>query len=146
MDDFTDQSSQASRRDKAHQWSADAQSPGNLIKEIAADLSTLVRKEIELAKSELSEVVRSKLIALGVGVMVLVLAVLLIPFVLLTIIDVLDIWLPRWGASLSVTGFMIAAAAVGVFVAKAKFKGKILPEATIRSLKEDVEWVKNRKT
>ncbi|MCA1840542.1 MAG: phage holin family protein [Actinomycetota bacterium] len=142
MDDFDKPSSLT---DTPRAPLMNGQGPGTLIKEITADLSTLVRKEIELAKQEVGDVVRSKLIAVGVALVVLLLALLLIPFVLLTIIDILDIWLPRWGASSIVTGLMIVMAAVGVFVAKAKFKGKLLPEATIRSLKEDVEWVKHRK-
>jgi len=122
-----------------------AQSLGALIVDITQDLSKLVRKEIELAKGEIAEVVRSRLVGAGLAILGAVLGLLLIPFILLTVIEVLDIWMPRWVAALIVTGLM-AAAGGGVFLlAMRKLKNKVKPERTIRSLKEDAQWIKHRK-
>ena len=126
-------------------FSYNGNSLGNLIKEITLDLSNLVRKEVQLAKQEVSELVRTKLLAAGLFIIAGVLGLLIVPFLLLTLIDVLDIWLPKWAASLTVTGLMVAVAAVVVMVAKRKFDSHMKPEKTIQSLKEDVEWAKRLK-
>lgn len=118
---------------------------GDLIVEITQDLSRLIRKEIELAKQETAELLRPKLIAgalLAVGV---VLGMLLLPFILFTIYLILAIWLPQWVAAAIVTLATAAACGATFLVAKSKLAGKLTPERTIRSLKEDVEWAKNLK-
>ena len=120
--------------------------PGELIKEITADISTLIRKEIELAKQEVSEGLKSKLIGIAMIAVAGIMGLLLVPFLLLTIIDVLDIWLPKWGASATVTGFMLFVSVVIILLAKSKLSAKFAPERTIRTLKEDVKWAKRRKT
>lgn len=125
---------------------AHSMGPGELIKEITADLSTLVRKEVELAKSEVGQVVKDKAMAAGLFALGGVLAIMIIPFALLTIVEVLAIWLPRWGASLIVTGLMMILAFVVFLFGKKKLRSKFKPEATIRTLKEDVQWAKNRRS
>lgn len=126
-------------------FSRNGQSLGGLIVEITQDISTLIRKEVELAKSELTEVVRAKAISAGLYAIGGLLAMLVIPFVLLTIYEVLKIWLPGWGAALIITS-STAVLAIGIFaVARKKFSQKLKPEETIRTLKEDVEWAKSLK-
>lgn len=122
-----------------------AQSLGALVVDISHDLSNLFRKEIELAKKEISELVRSRLVGAGLAVLGAVLGLLLIPFILLTVMEVLDIWLPRWAAALIVTGLMAAAGGGAFLLGSVKLKKQVKPERTIRSLKEDAEWIKHRK-
>ncbi|MBW3588286.1 MAG: phage holin family protein [Actinobacteria bacterium] len=118
---------------------------GALIKDITTDVSTLVRKEIELAKAEVSQIVREKLVAVGLFVVGGVVAVLILPFALLTLMEVLAIWLQRWAAALIVTLMMIAGGGLLFVIGAKKIKGKTLPEETIESIKEDLAWAKNRK-
>ena len=118
---------------------------GALIKDITTDVSTLVRKEIELAKAEVSQIVKQKLVAVGLFVIGGVVAVLILPFALLTLMEVLAIWLQRWAAALIVTLMMIAGGGLLFAIGAKKIKGKTLPEETIESIKEDVAWAKNRK-
>jgi len=118
---------------------------GALIKDITTDVSTLVRKEIELAKAEVSQIVKEKLVAVGLFVVGGVVAVLILPFALLTLMEVLAIWLQRWAAALIVTLMMIAGGGLLFVIGAKKIKGKTLPEETIGSIKEDVAWAKNRK-
>ena len=113
--------------------------------DIAADLSSLVRKEIELARSEITELVRSKLLAVGSVAAAAVLGVLIAPFLLLTLTELLAIWLPRWAAAGIVTVIMMAGAVGAILFARSKFRSKFKPERTIRSVKEDIEWVKHLK-
>lgn len=121
------------------------QSVGSLVSGITADFSTLFRKELELAKEEVSEILRSKLRAVAVGVAGLVLVALLMPMLLFTLVEVLAVWLPRWAASGIVTLVVILFAAVAFLLAKRWFGSKFLPEKTIQSIKEDVQWAKDLK-
>lgn len=116
---------------------------GALVKDISTDISTLVRKEIELAKVEVSQILRQKLAAVGLFVIGGVVAVLIFPFALLTIMEVLAIWLQRWAAALIVTLLMILGGGLLFMAGARKLKGKSIPQETIESLKEDVEWAKN---
>lgn len=120
-------------------------SPGELVKEIAADLSSLIRMEVDLAKTEISELVKSKLRGLGLVIVGGALALLILPLIVLTSIEVLAIWLPRWGASLVVAGAVGLFAAATFVLARKQLVMKFVPENTIRSIKEDVEWAKSLK-
>jgi len=123
----------------------DGQSLGALIVEITQDMSRLLRKEIELAKQETAELIRPKLMAaalIGVGA---VLGMLLLPFILFTIYKVLALFMPGWVAAGAVTLATGIACASVFLIAKSKLGGKLIPERTIRTLKEDVEWAKHLK-
>jgi len=118
---------------------------GDLIVEITQDLSRLVRKEIALAKQETAELIRPKLMAAALIAAGVICALLLLPLILFTIIAVLATFMPTWAAALTVT-IVTAAGCAGLFIlAKAKLAGKLMPERTIRSLKEDVAWAKRLK-
>lgn len=140
-----DETNQSQQEPLLDDLSPNGLSLGGLIKEISVDMSSLVRKEVELAKREITELVRTKLLAAGLFLIAGVLGVLLVPFMLLSAIEVLAIWLPRWGASLIVTGSMVAIAVIAVLIAKKKFDARMKPEVSIRSLKEDVEWARHLK-
>jgi len=124
---------------------ADGPSLGGLVMEITQDISTLMRKEVELAKQETTELIRTKVKAVGLVVIGAVLALLMLPFVLFTIYQVLALWMPQWLAALIVTLVTGAGCAVMFLAAKSKFDGKLRPERTIRTLKKDVEWAKRLK-
>lgn len=129
--------------------SDNVQTAGDLLAGITQDLSRLIRLEIELAKQEIVELARPKLLALGMAALGVVLALLIVPFMLLTVFEVFDTFMPRWLAALVVT-LLIAAGAAGVFfVAKSKLEGTFVPEksvksvkVTLRTLKESVKWAK----
>lgn len=127
---------------------ADGRGAGELVKEIAADVSSLLRKEVELARLEISEILKDAFRAIGLSGLAIALVVLLLPLVVLSIIEVLAIWLPRWSATLIVSGSVGALAGVAFLQARRMFRkraGKFVPEATVRSIKEDVEWAKTLK-
>lgn len=125
--------------------STDSKSAGELVKEITADLSTLVRMEIELAKREITELVRDKLRAAGLVVLGGVMALLILPMLLLTAFEALSVLMPRWAAALSLTGALAIFALVTFLAARRFMNSKIVPEQTIASIKEDVEWVRGLK-
>jgi uncharacterized membrane protein YqjE len=121
---------------------------GEVAKELTSDLSLLVRQEIELAKAEMAEKGRTAAPGLGMfggaGIVALCAAGALTAFLVL----VVSLFLPEWAAAL-IVGAALAAIAY-VLVAQGKERvaavGNPLPEQTIETVKEDVEWAKTRAT
>ncbi len=117
------------------------------IAEIAADAQRLVKLELELAKQEVTELVKRNAVAIGMlagaalcGVFVLYTLVAAIVFGLLSLVFhrgmgydaiALVVVLLVWG--------MVAAVLALLGKSRLVFK---MPEQTIQTLKDDVEWAK----
>ena len=118
---------------------------GQLVSDVAQDVSTLVHKEVDLAKAELKvEVAKAGQGggALGVaavgGLLVLVFGSLAGVFGLTRVV-------PDWLAALIVTAAWLVIAAVGALVGRSKLRSvNPKPEQAIESVKEDVRWLRNR--
>ena len=117
----------------------------DLVSELTAELGTLVRKEIQLARLELKDDARQAARAgsmMGGAAFAGYLAAVLFSFGLAFLFD---LFLPTWLA------FVIVALLFGVVAwvlfqqgrerAKAMKPG---PEQTVQSVKEDVEWLKTQ--
>ena len=120
-------------------------STADLVKELSHQASVLVRREIDLAKVELAEKGRQAGVGMAalVGAAIVGLAALgaLTAFLILA----LDEAMPGWVAALIVT---VLWAAVGVVLglfgrAKLREMGSPVPEKTVDTLKEDLEWLKH---
>ena len=128
-----------------NELTGNVQTAGELLSAIAQDVSRLVRLEIELAKQEITELAKTKAVALGMGAVGVVLALFLVPFVLLTVFEALAEGMPRWASALVVTILIAAVCGVLCFVAKKKLEGEYVPKRTVASLKENVRWAKRLK-
>jgi hypothetical protein len=117
-----------------------------LVKDLATETSTLVRQEIDLAKAEMTD--RGKRAGKGVGMLAAGAAVALLAFGALTagLIAALDLAMPTWLAALIVTVVYGAIAAVLVQIGRKQVQEAAppVPEDTIESVKEDVQWAKTR--
>jgi hypothetical protein len=119
---------------------------GEVAKDLTSDLSLLVRQEIELAKAEMAQKGRTAAPGLGMfggaGVVGLCAAGALTAFLVL----VFSLFLPEWAAALIVGAVLAAVAYVLVRQGKERVAeaGKPVPEQTIETVKEDVEWAKTR--
>jgi putative superfamily III holin-X len=119
---------------------------GEVAKELTSDLSLLLRQEIELAKAEMAEKGRTAAPGLGMfggaGIVALCAAGALTAFLVL----VFSLFLPEWAAALIVGAVLAAVAYVLVRQGKERVAeaGKPVPEQTIETVKEDVEWAKTR--
>ena len=119
---------------------------GEVAKNLTSDVSLLVRQEIELAKAEMGQKARTAAPGIGMfggaGIVALCAAGALTAFAVL----VFSIFLPEWAAAL-IIGAVLAALAVEL-VRQGKQRvadaGKPIPDQTIETVKEDVEWTKNR--
>ena len=120
---------------------------GDVAKKLAADVATLARQEIALAKAELAE--KSKQIGLG-GALVGGAAVagwMALIAVTACLILLLALTIPAWVAALVVAAIWGAVAGVLALTGRDRIKqgAPPVPEQTIEHVKEDVQWLKNRK-
>jgi uncharacterized membrane protein YqjE len=122
---------------------ADERSVSDVVQDIFRNVQEMVRSEIRLAKVEIREETRravtsSALIAAGaVG------ALSAYIFLLWTAAYALSTRMPVWGATLIVAVVMAAVAAVLLVggIRKAK-RIQPIPERTVESLRENLEWIK----
>ncbi|NYI99321.1 hypothetical protein HNR19_000020 [Nocardioides thalensis] len=112
---------------------------GRLIKDAQTDFSTLMRKEIQLAKSELKVSVTAGGIGAGLlaaAAFVLVLAVIMLSVAIAYFIHWNGSGLDLHWAFLIVFGFYLLVAGLMVFVAIRKFKKVKAPEKAIEQGRE----------
>ena len=122
-----------------------ARGTGPLLRSIAADISTLVSKQIELAKQEIGEMVGTRAKAVGVFGAAAVLGLFVIGFLGMAGAEALDLVLPRWAAMLIMSGVFALLAAVAIVAARGWLRSSASkPELTQESLKEDVRWAKQQ--
>jgi len=121
---------------------------GEVARDLTRDLSLLVRQEVELAKAEMSK--KGRVAAPGLGMLGAAGVVGLMGAGALTAcaILVLSLFLPEWLAALLVGAALAVAAYVLAKQGKERVEdaGKPIPEQTIETVKEDVEWAKTRAT
>jgi hypothetical protein len=117
-----------------------------LLKQLSEQTTRLVRQELELAKAELTQ--KGKQAGAGAGLFgaagaigFLALAALTTCFIL-----ALNAVMPAWLAALLVAVVYGVVAAVLALRGRAKVKQATppVPEQTIETVKEDVEWAKTR--
>ena len=120
-------------------------STGELVKDLSHEMSTLARQEVALAKAELTE--KAKKAGIGVGLLTGGGVAMLLALGSLTafLILLLELAMPAWVAALIVTLLWGVVAAVLALQGKQKVQevGKPVPEKTVESVKEDVEWLKH---
>jgi uncharacterized membrane protein YqjE len=121
-------------------------STGELVKELSEQTTTLVRKEIELAKAELSQ--KGKVAGEGAGMFggAAVVGLLALGTLTTMILALLDKAVDLWVAALIVTLIYGAIAAVLALTGRDRVKKGMppAPEQTVETVKEDVQWAKSR--
>jgi hypothetical protein len=117
---------------------------GDLVKDLSAQTSTLVRKEIELARAELQA--KGKIAGKGAGMLAgaAVAGLLALGALTAALIALLDKAMATWVAALIV---MALWAIVALVLAKTGQKAlqRATPPApqTVETVKEDIQWAKN---
>lgn len=126
---------------------SDDRSLGDLIGKLAEQVSTLVRQEIDLARTEISGKVSNagrNLAQIGAGGAVAYAGFLALVYAAITLLASagLDLWL-----SALVVGLVLAAAG-GLLIQNGRKQigdMSMAPERTIRTLKEDAEWASEQR-
>ena len=122
------------------------QSIGELLKQLSEETTTLVRKELELAKAEVTE--KGKQAGIGAGMFGGAGLFGLFAFGALTaaFIGAVDLAVPFWAAALIVAAVYGAIAGVLALTGKNKVQEATppVPEQAVDNVKEDVAWTKQR--
>jgi uncharacterized membrane protein YqjE len=123
-----------------------SQSTGDLVKQLSEQTTTLVRKEIELARAELTE--KGKVAGQGAGMFggSGVVGLLALGTLTTTIVALLDKAMDLWVAALLVTVIYAAVAAVLAMAGRDRVRQATppAPEQTVETVKEDVQWAKSQ--
>jgi uncharacterized membrane protein YqjE len=117
-------------------------SAGQLVKEVTEDLSTLVRKEIDLAKAELGKSMAAKAKGAAIIAIAGVLGLFALIFLLLAIRDGFDTFLWTWLSDLITAAILLVIAGIAALVARKKLATPMKTDLTKKTIKDDVEWAK----
>ncbi len=121
----------------------DPRSTFDLVRDIASDGQTLVRKEVELAKQEILGAVMARVRAVAALAAAGLFGLFVLLFGALAAAAALDLVLPAWAAALIVAGAFLMLAAPAALIGLRRLKAPSLkPEETVRTVKEDVEWAR----
>ena len=119
---------------------------GDLVKQLAEQTSTLVRQEVDLAKAEVAQ--KGQQAGKGAGLIGAAAVIGLLGAGALTafLIMLLDGALANWLAALIVAVVFGAIAAVLALQGRNRIRAATpaVPEQTVETVKEDVEWAKTR--
>src|SRR5829696_10044106 len=117
---------------------------GELVKELSQQTSTLVRKEIELARAEVQQ--KGKLAGKGAGLLAgaAVAGLLMLVALTATLIALLDEAMATWIAALIVTALWAIIALVLAKTGQKALQNATPPAPqTVETVKEDIQWAKN---
>ncbi|KAA0104119.1 phage holin family protein [Mycolicibacterium sp. P1-5] len=111
-------------------------SVGDLVKDATAQMSTLVRAEVELAKAEITRDVKKGLTGSVFFILALVVLFYSTFFLFFFLAELLDTWLWRWVAFLIVFLLMVVTTAVFGLFGYLKVRRIRGPQKTIESVRE----------
>jgi|SRR5215208_420719 len=119
---------------------------GEVAKNLTSDLSLLVRQELDLAKAEMAQKARTAAPGVGMFGGAAIVGLCAAGAVTAFLVLVLSLFLPEWAAAVIVGAVLAAVALVLVRQGKERVAeaGKPVPEQTIETVKEDMEWAKTR--
>jgi MFS family permease len=115
---------------------SDDSSVGSLVQSAMADMSTLIRNEIELAKSEVGRSAKKAGVSVGLFGAAGVLAAFAGIFFFVFVAELLAEWLPQWAAFLIVFAALMFVAGVAAMIGVRMLKRIDKPERTMESLRE----------
>ena len=129
------------------QQSRDDRSLGELFSELAQETSTLVRQEVNLAKTEMSHNASRAGRHIGVLAAGGAVAYAGLLAILAGVIVLLDNVMPLWASALlvgvvvAVVGYLLARRAIDALK-----REDFAPRETVQTLKEDQQWAKDQTT
>jgi uncharacterized membrane protein YqjE len=115
-----------------------------VLQDIVANVQEIVRSEFKLARTEIGEQATraaKSSAPLGSGV---VLGLYALGFILLAIVYALEMVVAAWLAALIVGAAVAVVAAILVSVGRKRLEQVKMPERTMASVKENVQWAKNQ--
>ncbi|MCW2631515.1 MAG: integral rane protein [Pseudonocardia sp.] len=125
--------------------SAENQSIGRLVREVATQVSTLVRSEVELARAEVTAEVKKGI--RGSVLFILALAVLTFSlfFFFFFLAELLAVWLPRWASFGIVFLLMVLTAGLFGLLGFRRVRKIRAPQRTIETVKDTAQTLSRRR-
>lgn len=123
----------------------DTRSSAEIVQDVVQEVQEIFRSEVHLAKVEITQ--EAKKAARGAAVLFggTILGLFALGLLLWAAVYALSLVLPLWAAAL-IVGVAVGIAA-GIMIAAGRTRMKQVhpkPETTIRTVKENVEWLKNQ--
>lgn len=116
-----------------------------VIRSLVDNTQLLVKKEIELAKLEIKEIVTARLMAVGFLAVAGILGLYLLGFTLVTGAKALELVVAEWLAWLIVTGIVLLFVVVLLLLAKRKLSSPSnTPDTTKQDVQETIDMAKRR--
>ncbi len=116
-----------------------------LLRELGDGTRELIKKEILLARAEISASVdqgKRAIVWLVIALVPAIMALVALPMALMWGLDTV---MPRWAAALVTGGAMLLIAGLAAYIGIVQLRrAKPVPEQTIETVREDVEWMRNR--
>jgi uncharacterized membrane protein YqjE len=116
----------------------------DLVKAIAGDTATLIRKEVELAKQEIQEGIAARVKAVAALAVAGVFGLYLLTFLGFAAAFALANVVALWLAFVIVAGAFLLLAVLALAFARTRMKkpASLAPEKAKETVKEDVQWAK----
>jgi hypothetical protein len=114
---------------------------GSLVRDTTEQISTLLRAEVELAKTEVTGEVKKGVRGSIFFIAALTVALFSAFFLFFTLAEVIDIWLPRWAGFGIVFLAMLLVAALFAFLGYQKVRKIRKPEKSIDAMKDNAKLV-----
>ena len=123
---------------------SDDRTVGALVREVTTQLSTLVRAEVELARSEVTAEVRKGVTGSVYFIIAATIGLFSLFFLFFTLAELLAVWLNRPASFAIVFGVMVLGAALFGLLGYRKVRKIRKPERTIESLRESAQVIQHR--
>ena len=117
-----------------------------LLHRLSREYGVLARQEVTLAKAEMGEKGKHAGVGIGLGVGVLVASMLALGTLTAFLVAAIAVALPVWAAALIVTVLWTVVCGLLALAARSQLKRArpLVPELTVKTMKEDVQWAKNQ--
>jgi len=122
----------------------DDRSISDVLQDIFGNVQDIVRSEVRLAQAEIKTEAGKTIRAAKSLIAGAVLALYAGGLLLIALVYALTLVLQPWLAALLVGAFVAVIAAVLISVGQGRLREVKKPEKTIRTMKEDVQWLKNQ--
>jgi uncharacterized membrane protein YqjE len=122
-----------------------SRSVADVLQDIVANVQTIIRSEVRLAKAEVKEEITKLGRAAGMMVGGVITALFTAWLLLLTVLFALSTVMPFWAAALVL--LVIMGIVTSILLTNGRKRLKTVhrtPEKTIETMKENVEWVKTQ--
>jgi uncharacterized membrane protein len=123
----------------------DNRSSAEVVQDLVRNVQEILRSEVRLAKAEITQEAKKAARSAAISAGGAILAIFALGLLLWAAVYALSLALPLWAASL-IMGVLVGIVA-GIMLAAGRARMKQVhpkPETTIRSLKENVQWLKNQ--